>query len=146
MTTKKDQRAFHTAARELLASLGCQLYKCYTKEPPEGKYDSVECVLDTSVGVLRVHVDGVDNKRCYRGEMIGTLFCRFKDPDKAKQRANCNPYSGKWNWHCLDDYDWKEFLDDFAQKLRNLGAKPMGECEEAYCFFDGHISVIHVGD
>lgn len=29
----------------------------------------------------------------------GELFCRFDDPDAAALVTDCNPYSGKWNFH-----------------------------------------------
>ena len=48
--------------------------------------------LDTIVGKLEIDIDA-DNQFCY------TVFSRFLDVDKAKEKFDCNPYSGKYNIH-----------------------------------------------
>lgn len=30
-----------------------------------------------------------------------TIFTRFKNPTEAKRFVDCNPYSGKWNFHAF---------------------------------------------
>jgi len=47
--------------------------------------------LDTIVGKLTISVD-TDNLHCF------TVFSRFENVDKAKEKFDCNPYSGKYNF------------------------------------------------
>lgn len=28
-----------------------------------------------------------------------SVFCRFDEPERSKNHTDCNPYSGKWNFH-----------------------------------------------
>lgn len=48
--------------------------------------------IDTMVGKLEINVD-TDNLHCY------TMFTRFEDVNKAKEKFSCNPFSGKYNTH-----------------------------------------------
>ena len=48
--------------------------------------------LDTIVGKLTINVS-TDSVHCY------SVFSRFDDVDKAKEKFDCNPYSGKYNFH-----------------------------------------------
>jgi len=54
-----------------------------------------EYQLDTQYGLLRLSV---------HDEEIFTysIFTRFDEPEKAKEKFACNPYSGKYNFHCAD--------------------------------------------
>ena len=52
-----------------------------------------EYVLATSAGPLSVCINAEP------GDILATLYCRFKDPAEAKKAtADVNPYTGKWNW------------------------------------------------
>lgn len=44
---------------------------------------------------------------------------RFDDPDAAYAMVDCNPFSGKWNWHALDRND-EEYVEIFFMNLRPL--------------------------
>ena len=48
--------------------------------------------METSVGHLVINVDS-DNKSCY------TVFSKFEDVESARKRFDCNPFSGKYNFH-----------------------------------------------
>ncbi|HSG31859.1 MAG TPA: hypothetical protein VLB82_09970 [Thermodesulfobacteriota bacterium] len=48
--------------------------------------------LDTIVGKLTINVD-TDNVHCY------TVFSKFEDVEKAKEKFDCNQFSGKYNFH-----------------------------------------------
>ena len=52
--------------------------------------------IETTVGNLEIHVD-TDNTYSY------TMFARFDEVDRAKEKFNCNPYSGKYNTHVSND-------------------------------------------
>lgn len=52
--------------------------------------------IETIVGNLEIHVD-TDNVYCY------TMFARFDEVDRAKEKFCCNPYSGKYNTHIGKD-------------------------------------------
>jgi hypothetical protein len=53
---------------------------------------SIRYELETSVGKLFISVDK-DNISCY------TMFSRFEDVIRAKEKFTCNPYTGKYNFH-----------------------------------------------
>jgi len=48
--------------------------------------------LDTIVGKLNINLS-IDNK------VIFSVFSRFENVDLAKEKFDCNPYSGKYNVH-----------------------------------------------
>lgn len=43
-----------------------------------------------------------------------SIFMRFEDPTTAKQVVDCNPFSGKWNIHTMDE---QEALDEFEDRI-----------------------------
>lgn len=45
--------------------------------------------VETSLGVLSVN---------YHDD-YGSIMIRFDNPEIARKRVNCNPYTGKWNLH-----------------------------------------------
>ena len=47
--------------------------------------------------------------------LIFTLFTKFDHPEKAKTYLNCNPHSGKWNFHECGLKNKKE-----QEKIENL--------------------------
>jgi len=53
--------------------------------------------LDTKYGKLLIHVEG-DKKDDVKSSVF-TCYCRFDDVDIAMEHTNCNPYTGKWNFH-----------------------------------------------
>jgi len=57
------------------------------KHPVDYQY-----TLDTVAGELEIRVDE-DSQHCF------TMFCKFKDVERAKNKFDCNPYSGKYNVH-----------------------------------------------
>lgn len=73
-----------------------KLYKELTKIGAKKVDDAISVFrtfeLDTVVGKLEINVD-TDNLHCY------TMFARFKDVNKAKEKFSCNPHSGKYNTH-----------------------------------------------
>ena len=48
--------------------------------------------IQTNVGGYSFSVDTVLDG-------FGAVFGRFDEPTRAKKRVDCNPYSGKWNFH-----------------------------------------------
>ncbi len=51
-----------------------------------------EYMVSTSVGPMMVSIPNEQN-------YTYTIFCRFMDVAKAKMKFDCNPYSGKYNFH-----------------------------------------------
>lgn len=51
-----------------------------------------EYSIQTNVGVYHFNVDTLLDGYC-------TVFGRFDEPSRAKTRVDCNPFSGKWNFH-----------------------------------------------
>lgn len=50
--------------------------------------------IDTNYGKLLISL----HKPRKRQELF-SVFCRFDEPERAKSHTDCNPYSGKWNFH-----------------------------------------------
>lgn len=55
-----------------------------------------------------------------RSEGLGTVFCRFDDPQTAKELVDCNPYSGKWNFHFFNGWSLAAALHHFAFSLAKV--------------------------
>jgi hypothetical protein len=52
-----------------------------------------------------------------------TVFGRFADPEKARRHVDCNPYSGKWNFHPGDretEQEARETASDIVRRILNL--------------------------
>ena len=82
---KNKNKAFVDAVCKGLLELGAKKVK--------DQIDSFRTFeLDTIVGKLTINVV-VDNFACF------TVFSRFEDVARAKQKFDCNPFSGKYNVH-----------------------------------------------
>ena len=76
MSTKAQRKRFERQLREMLLGLGARTSeRCY------------EMALDTPAGTLELQP--------YDDWLAG----RFVDPEHARHFVDCNPYSGKWNFH-----------------------------------------------
>lgn len=73
--------------------------------------------LETPVGLLRLIVDP-HTGRGVKGP--GTVFTRFEEPERAKCRVACNPYSGKWNHHYFSGWDVETSLADLEYRLEQV--------------------------
>ena len=52
--------------------------------------------LETKYGPLLIHVEENENSRT---ATTYACYARFMDVEKARDHVDCNPYSGKWNFH-----------------------------------------------
>ena len=50
-------------------------------------------------------------------QKIFSIFGRFKDPNRAKTAVDCNPYSGKWNFH---EYKPSDCFEEFKYQLERI--------------------------
>jgi hypothetical protein len=83
--SKKKNNEFVDAVCKGLLELGANKVK--------DQIDSFRAFeLETIVGKLIINVV-IDNYACF------TVFSRFEDVEKAKQKFTCNPHSGKYNVH-----------------------------------------------
>ncbi len=72
--------------------------------------------VETLAGTYRIHDYG------------DWIAGRFEDPAEGKKLVDCNPYSGKWNFHTFWNQQKKkngahtpeEFIDNFARQLRRI--------------------------
>ncbi len=87
----KDRRAFIGRARTVILEVGATPFD--DGFAPERR-DTFE--LTTKAGRLVLNLD----KTCQH--LLGTVFARFDDEKAAKQLVDCNPFSGKWNFHYFD--------------------------------------------
>jgi hypothetical protein len=67
--------------------------------------------LNTPVGVLHVS--------CSEGN-IGSIFTRFDQPQRARTKTNCNPNSGKWNFHFGKGYRAERAFREFKNAIEGL--------------------------
>lgn len=70
--------------------------------------------LDTKYGLLRLHISEHDQQ-----EGPGTVFGCFENATAAT-RINCNPHSGKWNFHYFGSWTVEAALGDLEKNLRRV--------------------------
>jgi len=70
--------------------------------------------LKTKYGELLIHIDADKDSRKSK---TYTCYTRFVDIKKAKEHVDCNPFSGKWNFHYLVEDDTPE---DTAEYILNV--------------------------
>jgi len=88
MNKHKD---FNNRVAGYLAKVGTRL--------PDSSFGTQMFSLKTKVGELLVTLDTVRDFNGRSSKAVISLYGRFIDPDRAKHLVDCNPYSGKWNWH-----------------------------------------------
>lgn len=66
--------------------------------------------VDTKVGP---YMFGLHHDRDEKRVKVYSIFGRFDNADKAKEVYNCNPYSGKHNFHYFNANDCLDFFQDF---------------------------------
>ena len=70
--------------------------------------------LETKYGKLYISVHEEDKQ-----SKIHSCFTQFDNVDEAKKHLNCNPYSGKWNFH---EYIKGNIPEEIAQSfIRQIG-------------------------
>lgn len=86
--TKANAKKFTNTICEKLKELGAVSL---------GKvFDSNEFSLDTIAGKMSITVRE-EHSYTY------SVFCKFEEPQRAKEKFNCNPHSGKYNFHVGGD-------------------------------------------
>ena len=77
--------------------------------------------LNTKVGVLRVTIINYGYPRsCRCKNSVLTVFTKFDNPELAKTKVDCNPFTGKWNFHVFAK-DWtsgKAFAEYVLDRIR----------------------------
>ena len=68
--------------------------------------------LDTQLGKLHVFIDPAGAR-----ERVSSIFTRFDDHERAKKVVDCNPYSGKWNFH---EYSSTDVFEVFKTSLERI--------------------------
>jgi len=72
--------------------------------------------IETIYGPLNIYLD-IPEKR----QKVFSIFTRFKYPEKAIQNyIDCNPYSGKWNFHFSDS---DECINNFVANIERIRIK-----------------------
>jgi len=85
-------------------------------QPDEGSY---EWVLDTKYGPLHLSVDD------------DTVFTRFDFPKVAHPETDCNPFSGKWNFHYIQGWTVEQAVADLDDKLARVKPTTLEQFTEA---------------
>jgi len=85
--TKKQSKEFVEGITKGLLKIGAVIQ-------PEDKrlFPQTLFKLDTIVGLLTITL-------YHEQDIIFTIFSRFEDVDKAKQKFDCNRFTGKFNFH-----------------------------------------------
>lgn len=84
--TKKEAKEFVAGVTKGLLEIGAVI------QPKGMGFPNTEFKLDTIVGLLTITL-------YHEQDIVYTVFSRFEDVDKAKHKFDCNPYSGKYNFH-----------------------------------------------
>jgi len=84
--SKSNSEKFNKQVRELIKK-----YRAIENE----SYKMYQYQLQTKYGILNVSVHDDQS-------FIYSIFTRFDEPEKAKEKFSCNPHSGKYNFHCGD--------------------------------------------
>ena len=101
--TKKQKEKWFTGVNRILQEL-------------KAKYTGVTVYsLDTIAGELRLHIDY--DVSCG----VLSVFAKFEDVEKAKQVVDCNPYSGKWNYHTSATVEVA--LMEFEERIQSIQIK-----------------------
>lgn len=85
--TLKQQDEFVAGVTKGLLEMGA------VKQPKnELSFDNTEFKLETIAGTLIITL--------YRSQkFLFTVYSRFEEPTRSKDKFNCNPHSGKYNFH-----------------------------------------------
>lgn len=117
LSTKAQRREFYETVCSRLLELGAVVRREDTLGP--------EFAIETELGELWIWPDKADIES---GLMLGSIFCRFQEPDRACERLNprrelgggVNPYSGKWNHYYSHGTSVEYSLDVFFSQLTAL--------------------------
>lgn len=85
--TLKKQKAFVTAVTKGLVEMGAVIQPTRTE-----MLNNTHFKLGTVAGVLDITL-------YHSQKFLYTVYSRFERVDLAKDKFNCNPYSGKYNIH-----------------------------------------------
>lgn len=87
-----------TKAKELQKKLMIML-ATLGKRIEDSAFDTPQYEMDTKAGKLIVCLE-TPNFSCRGNKAIFSLYSHFINPSSArKEGIDCNPYTGKWNWH-----------------------------------------------
>ena len=85
--TAKQQDKFNQAVINGLVEMGA------VKQPTdETMLSNTQFKLETIAGTLLITL-------FHHQKFLFTVYSRFEDPTKSKDKFNCNPHSGKYNFH-----------------------------------------------
>jgi hypothetical protein len=101
LALKKQRELFVSKVNALLLSLGAQ-------------QQGDEFIVQTKVGKLTLHP--TEN----RAEGLGTVFTRFDDEKAARQLVDCNPFSGKWNFHFFGGWTVETAIENLSTQLQKV--------------------------
>ena len=121
--SKAKLQSFHRNAKELIHEYG-GIHNSI--KPSELGYDYV---LETKAGMLGITLHEDSD---LEGTAVFSIFCRFLDVDKAKEVLqgddNLNKFSGKWNFHYLNE---GVILARFDKALKDIVSdKPITKYDE----------------
>jgi hypothetical protein len=73
--------------------------------------------VDTNIGKLSIKLDSEKS-------VVYSIYSKFENVSKAKELFDCNPFSGKYNLHCVDEhidnflFHAKRYLSNFKIILK----------------------------
>lgn len=77
--------------------------------------------LKTKAGELLITLDTTKDFNGRSSKSVISLYGRFSDPNRGKSFVDCNPFSGKWNWHWYaHDNTVEYFLDNVIYDINKV--------------------------
>ena len=110
----KAPASMRAAERDRLGALLVQYLATVGVEEDDGT-SHLTFRLETSVGPLTVSYD----------LQFGNIFTHFEDPKRASKIVDCNPFSGKWNFHFDRETTADQAYEHFRSLLERLVLDPL---------------------
>ena len=88
--------------------------------PIEALYDWKSFSINTKAGILKITL--IPSKKKIARNAVLSVFSQFDSPDIAKTLTDCNPFSGKWNFHGFAK-NWEtgsKFAEDVLNKIKAI--------------------------
>jgi len=103
-TDKKHQKIFHNIISKFINEAGHKI-------TDNGGYTHY---IDTKYGKLVVSMCNDSDSKVY------SVFTRIENVLEAQKHINCNPFSGKWNFHKMTTENPQQCAESIIDKIKKI--------------------------